>query len=178
MKSIDLEQLNRENFRAMMDALSMPGSIKKIVPLYESSLLATANVLLYSEVSFFYAGGADMSLIEAITNAKTQTSENADYIFSDAVDSLLVQSAKRGDHVNPDLSSTLIFTCKDFKQTKVMLRGPGIDGQKELTLPCDKEFINVLMDKNSDYPLGIEIYFLNTKNEILALSRTTKIEVL
>lgn len=178
MKSIDLEKLNRQNFRTMMDALSMPGSIKKIVSLYESSLLATASVLLYSEVSFFYAGEADMNLIEAITNAKTQTDENADYLFSDSIDSLLLQSAKLGDHVNPDFSSTLLFTCKDFNRTKVRLSGPGIDGVKESYLPCDKDFIDIFNAKNSDYPLGVEVYFMNYKNEIIALSRTTKIEVL
>ena len=29
MKSVDLEELNRMNFRALMNALSMPGKIKK-----------------------------------------------------------------------------------------------------------------------------------------------------
>jgi len=177
MKSVDLERLNRFNFKAMMDTLSMPGSIKTITPLYESGLLALANVLLYSEVSFFYSGDLDMSLIEAITNPKVQSNEKADYIFSDTINQNLLENAKKGDHINPDFSATLIFTCKDFNLTKVRLSGPGIDGEKKTFLPCNKEFIEVLINKNSEYPTGLEIYFINESNEILALSRTTKIEV-
>lgn len=178
MKSIDLEQLNRQNFKAMMNTLSMPGKLENITPLYDSPLLAIANILLYNEVSFFYAGDSDMSLIEAINNPKIETNDKADYIFSDELNSTLIKEAKKGDYINPDFSATLIFTCKDFEQTKVNLSGPGINGKKELYLPCDKEFIEVLMYKNSDYPLGVETYFINKNSEILALSRTTKIEVL
>jgi len=177
MKSIDLEKLNRHNYKAIMNVLSMPGKIESITPLYDSSLLALANVLLYNEVSFFYAGDEDMSLIEAINNPKPQTNEKADYIFSDTLNANLIKEAKKGDYINPDFSSTLLFTCRDFNYTKVRLRGPGVNGVKECNLPCNEEFIKILMDKNSDYPLGVEVYFTNEKNEILALSRTTKIEV-
>ncbi len=177
MKSVDLEKLNRHNFKAMMNALSMPGKIENIIPLYKSSLLALANVLLYNEVSFFYAGEADMSLVEAINNPKVETNDNADYIFSDVLNPILIKESKKGDYISPDFSATLIFTCKDFNQTKVSMSGPGIDGKKDVYLPCDKEFIKAIKDKNSDYPLGVEIYLVSEENKVMAISRTTKIEV-
>ncbi len=178
MKSVDLEELNRVNFRAFMNALSMPGNIKKIKPLYDSNLLAAANVFLYSETSFFYDGEADMSVIEAITNTNRQSIQKADYLFSDEIDEDLVREAKNGDFINPDFSATIIFTCKEFDKTKAVLSGAGIDGTKEVILPCSRSFIDALMLKNSSYPLGIEIFFINRKSEVLALSRTTKVEVL
>ena len=178
MKSIDLEELNRMNFRALMNALSMPGKIKKIKPLYESSLLATANVLLYSETSFFYEGKEDISIIEAITNTNKESIQKADYIFSDEIDENMVREVKKGDFINPDFSATIIFTCKEFDKTKVVLSGPGINGNKEVILPCNKSFIDSFLSKNSEYPLGIELFFINSASEVLALSRTTKIEVL
>jgi len=173
-----MEKLNRKNFKAIMNALAMPGSIKKITSLHDSGLLAIANLLLYSEVSFFYDGKEDITLVEAINYPKKEEVECADYIFSDKIDLELLKSAKNGDYANPDFSATLIFGCKNFYKTKVILSGPGIDGKKEAMLPCDKEFIKQLKEKNSNYPLGVEVYFLNDKNQILVLSRTTEIEVL
>lgn len=178
MENLDIEKLNRENYKSMMDTLSMPGKIAKIEPLFDSNLLAIANVLLFSEVSFFYNGDEDMSLVEAITNPQVATNDKADYIFSDVINDSLIVEAKKGDYMNPDFSATLVFKCEDFNTTKVSLSGPGIDKTKKVSLPCDKSFIETLMDKNSDYPLGVEVYFINTNSEIIALSRTTKIEVL
>jgi len=177
VKSVDLEELNRMNFRAFMNVLSMPGNIEKIKPLYNSNLLAAANILLYSETSFFYDGKEDMSIIEAITNTNKESVKKADYIFGDEIDECLVSEAKNGDFINPDFSATIVFTCKEFSATKAVLSGPGINGKKEVILPCNKSFIDILMAKNSQYPLGVEVFFINRASEVLALSRTTKIEV-
>lgn len=177
MQNLDIEKLNRENFKSLSDALAMPGKITTIKPVFNSTLLAVANVVLYNEVSFFYNGDEDMSLIEAITNPKVSTNKEADYIFSDEINGTLVKEAKKGDYLNPDFSATLIFKCDNFNTTNVKIKGPGIDGKKIINLPCSKKFVEVLMDKNSDYPLGIEVYFINSAGDILALSRTTKVEV-
>jgi alpha-D-ribose 1-methylphosphonate 5-triphosphate synthase subunit PhnH len=178
MKSVDLEKLNRKNFKALMNALANPGNVEKIEELYNSNLLAVANILLYSETSFFYEGQEDINIIKAITNTKKESIENADYIFSDVLNTNLILKAKKGDFINPEFSATLIFTCNDTKNTKVTLSGPGINGTKETNLPCDKNFIGELMKKNSEYPLGIEVFFIIDSGEILALSRTTKVEVI
>lgn len=178
MVSVDIEKLNRDNFRALSKSLSMPGNIEKITSLFDSSFLAVASVLLYSEVSYFYDGKKDFSLIEIITNTKKTTPKEADYIFSDTINSKLVKEAKIGDFLNPDYSAALIFKCDDFNKSKVKISGPGIEGIKEVFLPCDIEFINILKEKNSNFPLGVEVFFINKNNEVLALSRTTKVEVL
>jgi alpha-D-ribose 1-methylphosphonate 5-triphosphate synthase subunit PhnH len=178
METLDIEKLNRQNFKSLSDALSMPGKITKVEKLFDSHFLAVANVLLYSEVSFYYSGDEDISLIEAITNPKATTLKKADYIFSDVIDTFLINEAKKGDYLNPDFSATLIMKCEDFNSYTYSLSGPGIDGAKEVNLPCNRDFIKELMKKNSDYPLGIELFFVNSCSEILALSRTTKVEVL
>lgn len=174
----DLTKVNRENFKSLSDALSQPGNKTIIKPLFESKLLAIASVLLYSEVSYYYNGSRDMTLIEAITNPKVETINNADYLFCDEIDINLLKEAKKGDYLNPDFSASLIFQCKSFDTTPVLLSGPGIKDEKEVNLPCDKEFIKTLIEKNSEFPLGIEIYFICKSGELIALSRTTKIEVI
>lgn len=178
MENVDLEQFNRQNFKSLSDALAMPGKITQIKKVFDSHLLAVANVLFFSEVSFYYSGDEDITLVEAITNPKATTMQEADYILSDVIDTRLINEAKKGDYLNPDFSATLIFRCEDFNNYTYLISGPGIDEKKEVNLPCNKEFIDILMQKNSDYPLGIEIFFINSIGELIALSRTTKVEVL
>lgn len=177
MQTVDIEKLNRENFRSMMNALAMPGKVEKIDSLFDSSFLAIANTLLYSEVSFYYEGDEELSLIEAITNPKKEEVQNADYIFCDELNEYLFNKGKTGTSKDPEFSATYIFKCKDFDGLKVKLSGPGIDGQKEMTLPIDKSFVEFFNEKNSYYPLGNEVFFLNENSEIIAISRTTKVEV-
>ncbi|MFK2821612.1 phosphonate C-P lyase system protein PhnH [Arcobacter sp. YIC-80] len=178
MNTVDIEKLNRDNFKSMMNALSMPGKVEKIQPLFESNLLAIANTLLYSEVSFYYEGKEEFSLIEAITNAQNTQADNADYIFCDELNEYLFNKGKVGTSKDPEYSSTFVFKCKDFNGLEVKLTGPGIDGSKNVNLPIDKSFVEFFNEKNSYYPLGNEVFFLSQKGEITAISRTTKMEVL
>lgn len=178
MEKIDMERLNRENFRSMMNALSRPGSVEKIEPLFDSNLLAIANTLLYAEVSYFYRGSEDFELINAVTNAKDSNESEADYLFCDSIDEKLLDVGKIGTMKDPEFSSTYIFKCSDFSGVNVKLSGPGIDGSYEIKLPVTKEFIKKFNEKNSDFPMGNEVFFINDNSEILGLSRTTKMEIL
>ncbi len=178
MKNLDIEKLNRDNFRAMMDVLSMPGTLQNIKPLFNSNLLALANTLLYSQVTFFYDGKEKFDLIQAINNCENKSLEEADYIFFDETNDYALNKAKIGIPKDPELSGTLIFKCKNFRQIEVRLSGPGINGSKKVFLPITRAFVNFFNEKNSSYPLGNEVFFLSDKGEIIALSRTTKLEIL
>ncbi|WP_072680671.1 phosphonate C-P lyase system protein PhnH [Arcobacter sp. LA11] len=178
MKSVDIEKLNRDNFKSIINSLSMPGSVNKIKSLYDSHLLAVANTLLYSEVSFFYDGNEDINLIKAITNAKEESVETSDYIFCDEINEYSLSKSKIGTAQDPEFSSTLIFKCKNFEGLNLRLSGPGINEYKDVSLPIDNAFVDFFNEKNSSYPLGNEVFFLNKKGEVIALSRTTKVEVI
>jgi len=178
MDTVDIEKLNRDNFKALQNSLSMPGKIENITELFESHLLAIANTLLYSEVSFYYEGSEEFELIEAITNSKKETIENADYIFCDEVNEYLFNKAKMGTAKDPEYSGTFIIKCKEFDGLKVKLKGPGIDKEKIVFLPINKSFVEFFNEKNSYYPLGNEVFFLNENGKIIALSRTTKMEII
>lgn len=178
MTNVDIEKLNRDNFKTLMNVLSMPGKIEEIESIFESSFLAIANALLYSQTSFYYNGEEEFTLIEAITNAKKEHHETCDYLFADEVCKNLLQSSKIGTAKEPEFSTTHIFKCKNFDGLKVRLSGPGIDGFKDLFMPITEEFIEVFNEKNSLFPLGNDVFFLSEDSKIMAISRTTKIEVL
>lgn len=178
MKQVDVEKINRDNFKSLMNALSRPGSIENIEPLFNSSLVAISSVLLYSQVSYFYEGSEDIELIQAMTNAKKVDMKSADYIFADTIDIKLLECAKVGTPKEPEFSATLIFTCKDFNLTQILLSGAGIEREREVSLPINDTFIKVFMEKNSLYPLGNDIFFISKANQVMAFSRTTKIRSL
>ena len=178
MQAVDIEKLNRDNFRAMMNALSMPGSVEKVSSLFNSDLLALANTLLYSEVSYFYEGSEEFELIDAITNAKKSDLKQADYIFCDNLDEFALNQAKVGTSKDPEFSATLIYKCKSFEGKRVRLSGPGVNESIEVELPIDESFVKFFEEKNVYYPLGNEVFFLNENSQITAISRTTKVEVL
>ncbi len=179
MKTLDIEKINRNNFKALMNALSMPGSIHTIEQLFSSNILAIANTLLYSEVEYFYEGEEDMSLIEAITFSKKASNEKADYIFADCINENLFLKTKKGTSKDPEFSGTLIFKCQDFnKGSLVELSGPGINISKRLKIPLSKSFIAQFNQKNEFYPLGNEIILVSEEGSVMAFSRTTKIKVI
>lgn len=177
MNSIDIEKNNRETFRHLLDTLSMPGSVKKVNKLFDSYTLSVASVLLYSEVSYFNSTDEDFTLIDAITNTKKENKQNADYIFCDSLDGLLGE-IKKGTYLSPEHSATLIYLVKSFEGVKVNLQGAGIDGQRVETYPLSESFVKEFNTNNKSYPIGNEMYFLNTTTgELKALSRTTRLEV-
>ncbi|WP_375722588.1 phosphonate C-P lyase system protein PhnH [Arcobacter sp. KX21116] len=177
MNTTDIEKNNRENFRYLLDTLSMPGTIKTINKLFDSYTLAVASVLLYSEVSYLNNTKEDFSVIDAITNSKEDTIENTDYLFCDNLDDALLL-VKKGTFLNPDYSCTIICLCDSFNGETITLKGPGIDKQKDESYPVNKGFIEEFNNNNISYPLGNEIIFLNKNNgQIKSLCRTTKLEI-
>ncbi len=176
----DLEKINRYNFRALCDALSRPGSTQNLKKAFHSYSIACASVLLYAEVSYINLTNEDFWALHSICNAKQENLEHADYIFTNNLDSNILSNAKRGSFKDPEFSATIIFCFDDnCMQNEYRLEGAGIDGSIIQKYPLQEELMQIFLHNNQHFPIGNEIYFLNTQNgEIKALSRTTKMEVI
>ncbi|XPV68290.1 MAG: phosphonate C-P lyase system protein PhnH [Halarcobacter sp.] len=178
MDKIDIEQYNRENFRTLLDSLSMPGKTTKLNKVFDSYTLSLASVLLYSEVSYLNTTDEDFSIIDAITNPKKDNTQNADYIFCNNLNSLL-QKVKKGTYLSPEHSATIICSVDSFDGITLNLKGPGIDVQKKQTYPVNKDFVKSFNENNKEFPLGNEIVFINKQSgELKSLCRTTKLELI
>ncbi len=178
MAKHNIKDLNRDNFRVLMQSLAHPGTTGQIKTVFDSFFLGAASCLLYPEVTFFYDGSDDFSTITPITNSKSAPMETADYIFTDEITVDTVTQAKCGTFRDPDFSASVFFKCTDFEGLNLKIAGPGIKDSNIITLPVDEDFIDALSQKNSLYPLGIEVFFINNAGQITALSRTTTIEVI
>lgn len=176
----DIEKINRNNFRNCLEAMARPGQRQEITPLFGSSLLAMASVFLYAEVSHYYKSELDFELIGAICGSPLAPQEQADYLFLDTPLFETVAAAKIGTSENPEESATLIFSyTRDQLRsgTAAVLEGPGISGRSAVELPVDSIFLQELSRKNSDFPLGVDLFFIGSDDSLIGLPRTTRIEV-
>lgn len=176
----DLEKINRTNFRSALEALARPGSDQVVEPLFDSPLLAMASVLLYAEVSHHYRGQLDFELIRALCGSPSYEAAAADYLFFDTPSTEGVSSAKPGTVENPEKSATLIFAYSSSQVrggSRVRLTGPGIQEAADILLPVDHTFIKALQEKNDNFPLGVDLFFVGDDQRLLGLPRTTTIEV-
>lgn len=176
---VDMEQLNRKNFRSLLHALSRPGSEHPLHPLYGSVLMAAASLLLYPEVTFFEDADVDWPLVQALTGSARSGAEAADYLFFDDPSLQGLRGAKTGDSRNPDSSATLLFRCQDLHRgSRVQLSGPGIDGSLEILLPVSRSFLDLRAVKNRQSPAGLDCFFLSDKNEVMGIPRSTLVKIL
>lgn len=173
MKNID--KLNRENFRAILETLSCPGDLRNIEKIFDSYICGFASVLCFSEVSLCNKTDENFDYILATTNVKIANLNECDYLFCTNLEDIFTK-VKKGTFENPENSCTIIYICDFSKSYEYNLSGPGIDGTKKVKLPLGRKFVNEIMDNNSVFPLGNEVFFLDAKTgELLALSRTTKV---
>ncbi len=176
---MDIEKLNRHNFRSCLNAMARPGSLHQLIPFENSSIFAAAALLLYAEVSFFQNIQNDWEIIKAITNATEESVDKADYLFLSSPDKSILNDAQSGDQQNPEQSATLICSCPGFNEgAHVTIQGPGIDGCHEVILPATEDFLSSLMKKNKHFPLGVDLFFIGEDMQVCGIPRSTQVELL
>lgn len=173
-----IERLNRENFRVLMECMARPGSVGTLEPLFDSGILAAASTLLYQEVSWFSLCEDDFTDIALITGSAESSADEADYVFFKAPVPEALTMVKKGTHESPELGATLFFKCRELEVNKALLIGPGIDIEKSVSLPVDSEFADTFTSVNSQFPIGTDVFFIDSTNRVTALSRTTRLEIL
>lgn len=180
-------------YRKLIDSISKPGTM---VSLYEESrkldsvancnrsILVLMLMLLDAEVTFHILGGETQNIsryINQLTYSKVVPLEEADFIYVlEGADSEEIEGAiircKIGDLVNPHLSATLIIEVEKISNHRdLVLSGPGIKGEKYISISGETDWVKLRAEKNIEYPLGIEMYFVDKNYNLLALPRTTKI---
>lgn len=87
--------------------------------------------------------------------------------------------AFRGTEEAPERGATVLYVLSEpGSGTSVRLSGPGINGSIETALPLPPV---ELLDRNSAYsewPLGVDLMIVDESARVLALPRTTRVEVL
>lgn len=180
-------------YRKTLDAMSRPGLIGNIrnqadkVSMEFScfdSTLVLALMLFDTEVKFKVCSEreADMAkLINQLTYAKATEVENADYILvlKDAKPEDLEMAfimAYPGDLLDPHKAATIIIEADSVSNDRdLTLTGPGIETERYIDVKITGRWVDHRAEKNSEYPLGIDLIFTDRDDNILCLPRTTQI---
>ncbi|MEH7179205.1 phosphonate C-P lyase system protein PhnH [Neobacillus vireti] len=182
-------------YRKMVDSTSRPGLIsdlRKEAALVEeedikgssASVLLLALTLFDQEVSFkVFSTQEDTAskTINQLTYAKPAETKNADYllILQDAEKGSLEEAiinAKSGTLKNPHISATIIVEVDSVTSGEaLLLKGPGIQKHESVYLDIKENWVESRQEKNKEYPLGIDLIFVDQNHQLLSLPRTTQI---
>ena len=172
-----LEARANTTFRALLWALSHPGSIQKLST-DEGDMLAIAEALLDLETSY-YSPDPELHSQLFQTGARPRSAAEAVYQFYRSLgnaDLETLQHAPIGSYGYPDAAATLIIGCRLGAGRPLVLRGPGINGETELRVDQVPSGLWQMRAEAGRYPLGWDM-FLCDGNHVVGLPRTTTLEV-
>lgn len=182
-------------YRKLVDSTSRPGLIsdlRKEAALVEeenpkgcsASVLLIALTLFDQEVSFkVFSPQADSvsKTINQLTYAKPTEAKKADFllILQDAEKGSLEEAiinAKAGTLKNPHKSAFIIVEVESVTSGEaLLLKGPGIHTTELVHLDVNENWVESRQEKNKEYPLGIDLIFIDQHHQLIALPRTTQI---
>ncbi|MEG0470684.1 MAG: phosphonate C-P lyase system protein PhnH, partial [Longicatena sp.] len=89
----------------------------------------------------------------------------------------LIEQANEGTLKDPQLGATMIIECEELSSShQYRVQGPGIQTEKSIGIRMKEEWMLARNEKNKEFPLGIDLIFVDRKNNMMALPRTTRIE--
>jgi alpha-D-ribose 1-methylphosphonate 5-triphosphate synthase subunit PhnH len=190
---LDLVHDLQAAYRKTLESMSRPGLIRNIrqqadkvnmeISCFNSTLLMVL-MLFDTEVKFKVCSKreAEMAkLINQLTYAKATEVESADYILvlNDAEPQELEEALRMaypGDLLNPHQAATIIVEADRVNNERdLTLMGPGIETECSINVKTSGRWVEVRTEKNSEYPLGIDLIFTDRDANILCLPRTTQI---
>ncbi|GMU41187.1 MAG: hypothetical protein AMXMBFR23_20530 [Chloroflexota bacterium] len=176
----DLEQ---RTFRALLSAMSMPGTIETVEARRAEdgewgAPIAVAQSLLDHEVTFHVAAapGPEETILRR-TGSRTAPLERAGYVFADAEHALAaVERSVEGPLEEPERSATVVILCETVGEgaLTLTLSGPGVDGETTLRVGgLDPRVIRARTERNWPFPTGIDLVLVDPTGRLAALPRST-----
>jgi len=180
IESIWLPEVQQQVFRALMEVMSRPGKVETLTSLSEqaSPTRAVLATVLDAEVSFCDHDNLIDSVDWPLFQAKKKSVEHANYILCRGDKSPNFEPML-GTLASPEQSATIIIQVANVLEgeCQMSLSGPGVNGnQRVRTSGLLSDWLIKRDHWNSAFPLGVD-FILADKQQVLALPRTTKIQV-
>jgi len=179
--SFDLVFDSQKVFRLILKAMSNPARVVRIRK-YADALfgdqpmfLALAITLLDNEVSFNTCENQSLSAeITSLTLTRRAGLESADFVFVSNPNRIkeVIGNVKHGTLSDPHKSATVIIRNDDEPNRLLTLSGPGIDCCVEIL--ASNTVVDAILcrnEQNYEYPQGIDLIFISSAGELLAIPR-------
>ena len=179
-------------FRKVLKAFSYPGDIISLEEEAQSldnhwSCYSASKLLMYmlldADTSFMVDSDDEKLAIQfsKMTYCVKERSDQAAFIFVTRQHQLpiaeLIAQANCGTLEDPHTSATLIIECeKIVESSELLLKGPGIANEKYRGVQIKEHWLTARNEKNHEFPLGIDLVFVDEAGNVMALPRTTRIE--
>jgi alpha-D-ribose 1-methylphosphonate 5-triphosphate synthase subunit PhnH len=177
--------LTQSIYRNLLDVMSKPGTVCTLDDTFTAhwptGMLAIAATLIDHEVDFCVLEDGQLAQnISDITQGGTTDIQEADFILVPGGDSRgRIREAKTGLPEFPDQGATIIYQAETLSADgdgSIQLQGPGI---KETSTPSitgvPMEELSSLSEINCQYPLGVDVIFIDSKNQVMAIPRSVQV---
>jgi alpha-D-ribose 1-methylphosphonate 5-triphosphate synthase subunit PhnH len=191
---------SQATFRALLDAMSRPGTVRQVPRImYESPpagfcrpALSILKTLCDHRVSFSI-GEAHTSpewirYLEVNLAAPHKTVEKADFVLFDGAsyDSGFAR-VRRGSLEYPESSATaLLFIARlsrdpddsEVPVCELVIEGPGVNGSAHLSVAgLDPAYAAERERANRAFPLGVDLFFVDPEGRVAGVPRTSTVEI-
>ncbi len=173
---------SQRHFRSILDSMARPGKINQMKDLefdppvgLMRSTAAVCLSLLNHDVSFYLSRGnqTEEEFLKINTGSRPSSMEEADFLIVDEAESPdMVRFVKEGLLTYPEQGATFIIQTRGVSEERIEgylgihMEGPGINGDKDLYVSGLKaDWIDVLKEKNSEFPLGVDVILVNDAPE-------------
>jgi alpha-D-ribose 1-methylphosphonate 5-triphosphate synthase subunit PhnH len=171
-------------FRVLLQAVSRPGKVYKLShdDTQQYPVVELLGCLLDNEVSLAVLD--DSALEKAIarhTKSLLAPPEEADFVVASSGSTCgRLTGFKRGTLDYPDAGATVVYLVEKLEPEggEVSLTGPGVNGTISLSISgFDMRELDRLREVNIEYPLGLDVIFIDRDSRIACFPRSTKIGV-
>ncbi|GGN21499.1 carbon-phosphorus lyase [Halarchaeum nitratireducens] len=176
--SVDPIHDTRETFRALVDAMSRPGTVQQTPA--ERSDHAVVTTLVDHEVTTHTFDEAVRRALESHGRFDSATPETADIVHTNGSPTWDVRDVRSGTLVEPSAGATVIYRVDalgpDATATTLRLTGPGVPDERTLRVSLPPTEVDAIADAQSVYPRGVDVVFA-AADRISALPRSVTVEV-
>ena len=176
----------QQSFRAVLEALSRPGTIHTMVPPAEhpAALQPAEAALLLTlvdpDASAWFAG----SPVEAAAYCRFHcgispeaTPIEARFAFLLGTSPLPLKRFHVGEAETPEHAATLIVRVPALDGgPRVQLAGPGIETTRTIAPKIEPAFWQAWQPNHAGYPLGVDVLFVSA-DQVMGLPRSTRATV-
>lgn len=177
-------------FRELLSAMSNPGSKRSIRKQSEkftdtyAVLTAIGCTILDNEQKMYVEKNQELaSRLHNFTLCRNGHLGEADYVFLSAEMNYgsmeeILKNVKKGSYADPQDSATLFVLCQELEgKTDMTISGPGVEGSLKVKVSrYIKTIVKLRQSMEMEYPLGVELVFVDPYGEIMCIPRLCEIK--
>lgn len=172
----------QQTFRAMVDAMSRPGTIHT-VPAGPADH-AVVITLVDNEVTFHTADESLSSALAAANRLTAAPIDEADIIHLGNQRAVSLDDANQGTLKEPSDGATVIYRVEAIHETarsddtNIKVCGPGVPDRRVIGVDgIPSDVLRTIADVNTAFPRGLDVV-IAAEETVTAIPRSTTLEVL